>query len=99
MARDEGGEILTGGKAPSDRRWRGCYVEPTVVAREPGDRVCQEEVFGPFVTVTTFKDEEEVIGHRQRHGLRSGRRAMDRRTSRARIAWRRRMRIRHGLDQ
>ena len=34
---------------------------PTVVRARPADRVCQEEVFGPFVTVTTFKDENEVI--------------------------------------
>ncbi len=62
VARDEGGEILLGGKAPSGAAYeRGCYVMPTVVRARPTDRVCQEEVFGPFVTVTTFKDEEEVI--------------------------------------
>jgi aldehyde dehydrogenase (NAD+) len=62
IARDEGGEILTGGRAPDDPALAaGCYVEPTVVRAEPGDRVCQEEVFGPFVTVTTFSDEAEAI--------------------------------------
>lgn len=62
VARDEGGEILIGGKAPSDAALsRGCYVMPTVVRAKPHDRVCQEEVFGPFVTVTTFKDEAEVM--------------------------------------
>jgi len=40
---------------------KGCYVEPTVVRAQPGDRVCQEEVFGPFVAVTTFASEEEVV--------------------------------------
>jgi acyl-CoA reductase-like NAD-dependent aldehyde dehydrogenase len=35
---------------------------PTVVRARPKDRVCQEEVFGPFVTVTTFKDEDEAVG-------------------------------------
>ena len=45
----------------------GCYVEPTVVRAQPEDRVCQEEVFGPFVTVTTFKDDDEVLADRQRH--------------------------------
>ena len=29
--------------------------------QKPTDRVCQEEVFGPFVAVTTFKDEAEVV--------------------------------------
>ncbi|MGO9454053.1 MAG: aldehyde dehydrogenase family protein [Candidatus Binataceae bacterium] len=62
VARDEGGEILLGGKTPADPALaRGCYVMPTVVGARPSDRVCQEEVFGPFVTVTTFKDEAEVL--------------------------------------
>jgi acyl-CoA reductase-like NAD-dependent aldehyde dehydrogenase len=62
IACDEGAEILLGGKVPSDAALaRGCYVLPTVVRARPGDRVCQEEVFGPFVTVTTFRDEEEVL--------------------------------------
>jgi acyl-CoA reductase-like NAD-dependent aldehyde dehydrogenase len=62
VARDEGGEVLLGGKAPTDPALaRGCYVLPTVVRARPEHRVCQEEVFGPFVTVTTFKDEEEVL--------------------------------------
>jgi acyl-CoA reductase-like NAD-dependent aldehyde dehydrogenase len=63
VAREEGGEILLGGKAPADAELaKGCYVMPTVVRARPKDRVCQEEVFGPFVTVTTFKDEDEAIG-------------------------------------
>lgn len=62
IAKAEGAEILIGGKASSDPVLaRGCYVMPTVVRARPADRVCQEEVFGPFVSVTTFKDEEEVI--------------------------------------
>jgi acyl-CoA reductase-like NAD-dependent aldehyde dehydrogenase len=62
IAKEEGAEILVGGKASSDPLLsRGCYVMPTVVCARPTDRVCQEEVFGPFVSVTTFKDEEEVI--------------------------------------
>ncbi|HUJ76201.1 MAG TPA: aldehyde dehydrogenase family protein, partial [bacterium] len=40
---------------------KGCYVLPTVVRAKPADRVCQEEVFGPFVTVTTFRTEEEAL--------------------------------------
>jgi aldehyde dehydrogenase (NAD+) len=62
VAIDEGGEIITGGKAPDDPALaKGCYVEPTVVRAKPGDRVCQEEVFGPFVTVSTFADEDEAL--------------------------------------
>jgi aldehyde dehydrogenase (NAD+) len=62
VAREEGGEILLGGKPPAGALFeRGCYVTPTVVRARPADRVCQEEVFGPLVTVTTFNDESEVI--------------------------------------
>ncbi len=62
IAREEGAEILIGGRAPSDPALAGgCYVMPTVVRARPADRVCQEEVFGPFVTVTTFKDDDEVL--------------------------------------
>ena len=62
IAHQEGGEILTGGKAPADAKLaKGYYVEPTVVRAQPQDRVCLEEVFGPFVSVTTFRDEEEVM--------------------------------------
>jgi aldehyde dehydrogenase (NAD+) len=62
VALDEGAEILTGGKAPDDAALaKGCYVEPTVVRAEPSARVCREEVFGPFVTVTTFSDDDEAV--------------------------------------
>ena len=62
VAKDEGGEVLLGG-APPDRSElsRGCYVEPTVVRAKPADRVYQEEVFGPFVTVTTFREDDEAL--------------------------------------
>jgi aldehyde dehydrogenase (NAD+) len=63
IARDEGGEVLTGGTAPADPSLeRGYYLRPTVVRAEPRSRVSQEEVFGPFVTVTTFRSDEEALG-------------------------------------
>jgi acyl-CoA reductase-like NAD-dependent aldehyde dehydrogenase len=62
VAQSEGGEILLGGKAPTAAELqRGCFVEPTVVRAKLSDRVCQEEVFGPFVTVSTFRDDAEVL--------------------------------------
>ncbi len=62
VAVDEGGEILTGGRVPPDPALAdGCYVEPTVVRAKPSDRVCREEVFGPFVTVSTFSSDEEAL--------------------------------------
>jgi acyl-CoA reductase-like NAD-dependent aldehyde dehydrogenase len=63
VAREQGSAILTGGKVPAATALRaGCYIEPTVVTAQPSNRVCQEEVFGPFVAITRFKDEAEVIG-------------------------------------
>ena len=62
VAKEQGSTILTGGKVPGEASLEaGCYIEPTVVTANPGDRICQEEVFGPFVSITRFKDEAEVI--------------------------------------
>jgi aldehyde dehydrogenase (NAD+) len=75
IAREEGGEILLGGKVPEHPDLAdGCYVEPTIVRANASHRVCQEEVFGPFVTVTTFKDEAEAleIANGTQYGLGGG---------------------------
>jgi betaine-aldehyde dehydrogenase len=62
VALDAGGRLLTGGAAPDDPALAaGCYVRPTAVAAEPGDRVAAEEVFGPFLTVHTFADDEQAV--------------------------------------
>ena len=62
VAKEQGSTILSGGKPPADPALQGgCYIEPTVVTAKPEDRVCQEEVFGPFVSMTRFKDEAAVI--------------------------------------
>jgi acyl-CoA reductase-like NAD-dependent aldehyde dehydrogenase len=63
IAREQGGQVITGGKAPDEAALsRGFYIEPTVVrARTSRDRVAQEEVFGPFVTVLTFASDEEAL--------------------------------------
>ena len=76
IARSQEGEVLTGGKAPdAPELAHGCYVEPTIVkVRSARDRVAQEEVFGPFVTVLTFKDDAEAltIANGTDYGLGSG---------------------------
>lgn len=75
VAQAEGGELLAGGKSPGGDLARGCYVEPTVMrARSYKDRVAQEEVFGPFVTVLTFRNDEEAmqIANGTDYGLGSG---------------------------
>ena len=62
IAREDGGEILTGGDVPDDPALAGgFYMQPTVVRADPASRVCREEVFGPFVTVATFSSEDEAL--------------------------------------
>jgi aldehyde dehydrogenase (NAD+) len=62
-AADEGAQVLTGGTPPGDPSLRaGSYLRPTVVQADPGSQICQEEVFGPVVTVSTFRGDDEVIG-------------------------------------
>lgn len=63
LAREEGGQILTGGRrpdlpAPLDQ---GAFLEPTVVdGLPPGCRTSTEEIFGPVVTLHPFDTEEEA---------------------------------------
>ncbi len=62
IAVDEGAEVLAGGASPDDPALAaGFYLRPTVVRAAAEDRVCREEVFGPFVTVTTFSGEDQAI--------------------------------------
>ena len=75
IARQEGGEVLSGGKAPGGDLSAGCYVEPTIVrAKSTHDRIAQEEVFGPFVTMLTFKTDVEAlaIANSTEYGLGAG---------------------------
>jgi acyl-CoA reductase-like NAD-dependent aldehyde dehydrogenase len=75
VAREQGGEVLAGGKSPDGDLAQGCYVEPTIVrAKSSHDRIAQEEVFGPFVTVLTFKTDDEAlaIANGTAYGLGSG---------------------------
>jgi len=61
LAREEGAELLCGGRAHPDFE-RGWYVEPTVARVEDNRlRICQEEVFGPFATVQVFDEEDEAL--------------------------------------
>lgn len=76
IAISEGGEILAGGTVPEDPRLaNGCYLLPTVVrVHDNNSRVCHEEVFGPFVTVTTFSTEQHAldIANSTEYGLGGG---------------------------
>ena len=63
IGRQEGAEVLTGGvrnDLPGDLAG-GYYVKPTVLKGHNRMRVFQEEIFGPVVSVTTFKDDAEAL--------------------------------------
>ncbi len=63
IGRKEGAEVLTGGaqaKLGGDLD-NGYYVQPTVLRGHNKMRVFQEEIFGPVVSVTTFKDDDDAL--------------------------------------
>ncbi|TIV02901.1 MAG: aldehyde dehydrogenase [Mesorhizobium sp.] len=64
IGRQEGAEVLTGGEQnhlPGDLAG-GYYVKPTVFKGHNKMRIFQEEIFGPVVSVTTFKDDGDALG-------------------------------------
>ncbi|MEL6969660.1 MAG: aldehyde dehydrogenase family protein [Bacteroidota bacterium] len=62
IGKEEGCEVLTGGEAAYNEGLEGgYYVQPTILKGHNKMRVFQEEIFGPVVCVTTFKDEAEAI--------------------------------------
>ena len=60
---EEGAEVLTGGAAArfNGDIADGFYIQPTILKGHNKMRVFQEEIFGPVVSVTTFKDEQEAL--------------------------------------
>jgi len=63
IGRQEGAEVLIGGERNvlDGPLAGGYYYEPTVLKGTNDMRVFQEEIFGPVVSVTTFKDEQEAL--------------------------------------
>jgi len=63
IAQQEGAELLTGGKVEKleGSLATGYYIQPTLLKGNNRMRVFQEEIFGPVVSVTTFKDEAEAL--------------------------------------
>jgi aldehyde dehydrogenase len=63
IGKQEGAEVLTGGVQSklSGELSGGYYVQPTVLRGNNAMRIFQEEIFGPVVSVTTFKDDAQAL--------------------------------------
>jgi aldehyde dehydrogenase len=63
IGRDEGAQVLIGGEAGQlgGDLAGGYYVKPTVFKGHNKMRIFQEEIFGPVVSTTTFKTQEEAL--------------------------------------
>jgi aldehyde dehydrogenase len=62
IGKQEGADILIGGEAyKNDTYPNGFYIKPTVFKGNNKMRIFQEEIFGPVLSVTTFKDEAEAL--------------------------------------
>jgi aldehyde dehydrogenase len=76
IGKQEGAKLLIGGERQSvgGDCAGGYYVQPTVFEGHNKMRIFQEEIFGPVLSVTTFKDEEEAleIANDSQFGLGSG---------------------------
>ncbi|MCA2017379.1 aldehyde dehydrogenase [Vibrio tritonius] len=76
IGRNEGAKVIFGGdKAEqSGEISNGYYVQPTMLAGHNKMRVFQEEIFGPVIAITTFKDEAEAlaIANDTEYGLGAG---------------------------
>jgi aldehyde dehydrogenase (NAD+) len=59
---EEGAQLLCGGPEAPAGLSAGWYVQPTVFGRvDPGSTIAQEEIFGPVLSIITYRDEEEAV--------------------------------------
>jgi aldehyde dehydrogenase len=76
IGRDEGAQVLFGGDVSAQENGldNGYYIQPTMLAGHNKMRVFQEEIFGPVIAVTKFKDEAEAlaIANDTEYGLGAG---------------------------
>ncbi len=62
IGKEEGAQLLIGGTAYHNAAYpEGFYIEPTIFKGHNKMRIFQEEIFGPVLSVTTFKDEDEAL--------------------------------------
>lgn len=74
IGQKEGAELLTGGGERKENEDGGFYIEPTVFKGTNEMQVFRDEIFGPVLTVTTFKDFDEAmqIANDTMYGLGAG---------------------------
>jgi len=76
IGRQEGAQVLCGGEVAQQQGEisQGYYIQPTMLAGHNKMRVFQEEIFGPVIAITTFKDEAEAlaIANDTEYGLGAG---------------------------
>lgn len=75
IGKEEGAECLIGGAEYKNETFpNGNYIQPTIFKGHNKMRIFQEEIFGPVLAVTTFKDEAEAleIANDTIYGLGSG---------------------------
>jgi aldehyde dehydrogenase len=63
IGKKEGAELLAGGSAARlpGKLANGYYIQPTIFRGDNKMRIFQEEIFGPVLSVTTFRDESEAL--------------------------------------
>lgn len=69
--KEQGADLIIGGKRVNQDSG-GYYVEPTIFDHvDPNSTIAQEEIFGPVLSIHTFKTEEEAIriANNSRYGL------------------------------
>lgn len=72
---DEGAELVAGGAGAPEGLETGCFVKPTVFAGvTPEMSIAREEIFGPVVSIMTYKDEDDAVAIANDHiyGLSGG---------------------------
>jgi aldehyde dehydrogenase (NAD+) len=59
---DEGAEVLIGGLGQPAGLEKGNFIKPTVFVNVNNNmRIAREEIFGPVISIISFKDEQEAI--------------------------------------
>lgn len=76
IGKNEGAMLVCGGGRPPDQKLaKGFYIQPTVFANVDNSmRIAQEEIFGPVLSVISFKDEADAVSqaNNTRYGLSAG---------------------------